>query len=230
MVGSSWAPSTRSVELFNQIGWSIGDPPSFFDHDGFAHNLMSLPYAALDALLQEAWLQHVAHRVQHRRTMQDLTGICTELTLLDRAGMTPHELSRVMALQSGAFISEWSHAKFNKPKASICARCLLPNTLRHWFQCPLHAEQRAQMQETFDWTAEMPDCTVHHLLAPRCQFELLSEHYFMNLRRQHWQASTLRQEREFKICFLMVLLSLNSPKYVGVGAWSLVNCLYEACH
>ena len=69
-------PFYKILELFSQIGWSIGDPPNFFDHDGFAHNLMSLPNAALDALLREAWLPHVAHQVKHRRTMQDLTGIC----------------------------------------------------------------------------------------------------------------------------------------------------------
>lgn len=104
-------PFYKIVDLFSMLGWSIGMPPLFTDHDGFVHNLLQLPNAALELLLHDAWLQYVAHQVTYRRTMHDLAGLCKELTLLDRSHMTPQELGRTMALQSGAFISDWSHAK-----------------------------------------------------------------------------------------------------------------------
>ena len=40
---------------------------------------------------------------------------------------------------------------------------------------------RAQMQETFDWLNELPDCMVHHLLVPRCRFELDFKAYLLHI-------------------------------------------------
>ena len=54
------------------------------NHDGFKHNLLDIPHAALDFLLQDAWYGYVTKKVKHRKTMKDLPGIYEELTLLDR--------------------------------------------------------------------------------------------------------------------------------------------------
>ena len=215
-------PFYKIVDLFSMLGWSIGMPPLSTDHDGFIHNLLQLPNAALELLLHDAWLQYVAHQVTYRRTMHDLAGLCKELTLLDRSHMTPQELGRTMALQSGAFISDWSHAKFDPTKTSICSRCLVPNTLPHWFRCPMFDAVRAQMQETFDWLNELPDCMVHHLLVPRCRFELDFKAYLLHIEDNTGCFHSTPGEGVQNL-FSDGSFFSDNPKYVGVGAWSLVN-------
>ena len=106
------------------------------NHDGFKHNLLDIPHAALDFLLQDAWYGYVTKKVKHRKTMKDLPGIYEELTLLDRNQMTPQELGKTMALQSGAFVSVWSHAKYDPTKTPICTWCLVSG-------------------ENFDWTGPL---------------------------------------------------------------------------
>ena len=174
-------PFYKLVELLSQIGWSIQIPPQFVDHDGFEHNLLELPNVALEHLLQDAWLQRVATQVQHRRTMHDLHGLHPELTLLDRNTMTPLELSRTMALQSGAFLSDWNHSKYDPSKSQICSYCLVPNTQQHWFECPKFEHIRDEMMEPFHWIHEVPDCALSHLLMPRSPYEVEMKAYLQAL-------------------------------------------------
>lgn len=215
-------PFFKLVELFSQIGWAITAPPLFTDHDGFEFNLLEIHNKALDGLLLDAWLHFVAAQVQHRKTMTDLTGICAELTLLDRATMTPQDLSRTLALQSGAFISDWSHAKFDQTKKPICSGCLVPNTQRHWFTCPLFGAVRAEMAETFEWLPGVPDCVLHHLLVPRSPFELGLKTYFQNLEdlTGHFHSEP---GEGLQNLFSDGSFFLEHPKIASVGAWSLVN-------
>ena len=56
--------------------------------------------------------------------MHDLRGIDHCLTFLDRRAMSPQDLGRTTALQSGAFISDWNHSKFDKSTDPLCAHCL----------------------------------------------------------------------------------------------------------
>lgn len=215
-------PFYKIVELFSQIGWSIVVPPFFTDHDGFVHNLYDVPNSTLDALLFDAWLQHVAVQVQHRRTMHDLCGIDPELTLLDRAHMTALELGRTMALQCGAFLSDWHQAKFDPAKQQICQLCLVPNTQRHWFVCPHFDNVRTEIMEPFNWISEIPDCTVSHLLVPRNPYAVEFKSYFLSLEDATGSFHSEPGEG------LQNLFSDGSffpgiPKIAGVGAWSLVN-------
>jgi ribonuclease HI len=215
-------PFYKMVELFSQIGWSLATPPTFSDHDGFSFDLLQIHNCALDALLLDAWLNYVATQVNHRSTMKDLDGLCAELTLLDRQLLTPLELSRTMALQSGAFISEWHHAKYDPSKTPICPSCLVPNTQRHWFQCPLFAAIREEMGESFEWLTEVPDCIAYHLLMPRSPFARALKTYFMGL-SDLTETFYSTPGEGLQHLFSDGSFFPESCKTIGVAAWSLVN-------
>eukprot|EP00435_Cladocopium_sp_Y103_P029531 s2378_g7.t1 len=174
-------PFFKLVDLFGMLGWCILEPPFFLDHDGFEYNLMDLPNKTIELLLREGWLQYVSQQVQHRGTMHDLVGLDYGLTLLDRKTMTPQDLGKTMALQSGSFISEWVHSKYDKTKEPLCPHCNVPNTLRHWTSCPAFAQLQAVRLDDRAWISQAPDCVVHHLLVPRSPFALELKRYFMGI-------------------------------------------------
>ena len=215
-------PFYKIVELFSQVGWSIRVPPIFTDHDGFTHNLFQISNNGLEALLQDAWYQYLATQVQHRKTMHDLKGLHAELTLLDRACMTPLELGRTMALQSGAFLSDWNHAKYDPTKPAICARCLVPNTQRHWFQCPEYEHIKQEMAEDFLWTQDVPDCLLHHLLVPRGRHEAEMKAYLMGI-EDRTGCFHSKPGPGLQNLFSDGSFCPSQPRVFGVGAWSLVN-------
>lgn len=135
-------PFTKLLTLLNSIGWQVLVPPMLQDHDGFCFNLLETSQGALRQLLHEAWLQHVAGTVRHK-TMTGVDGIDVALTLHTHEKLTAIDLARVKALQSGAFVSSWQHAKYDKTKQPICQHCLQPGTQQHWLKCPRFAAQRS---------------------------------------------------------------------------------------
>ena len=215
-------PFYKVIELFSTMGWSLQEPPCFYDHDGFQHNLMQLSNAALERLLQDGWLQFITSQVRHRKTMHDLQGINHALTFLDRSTLTPLELGRLMALQSGAFLSDWNHAKFDKSKEPICPQCLVPNTQRHWFRCPAFAALREEVPDPFDWLDGAPDCLVYHLLVPRSSFDYEVKHYFQHLGDTTNQFHSLPGEGTQHL-FSDGSMFADYPPILNRGSWSLVN-------
>ena len=174
-------PFFKMLELCGQVGWSILVPPFFTDHDGFEFNLLQICNAELDLLLLDGWAQYLSHNVRHRTTMEDLYGLDLELALLDRSSMVPADLGRVLALQSGAFISTWQHAKFDVTKSAICSHCLVPDTQMHWFRCPKYVELRAAQPALLPIIRDAPACVLHHLLMPRSPFARDLKAYFLNI-------------------------------------------------
>ena len=173
-------PFSKILMLMSSIGWRITTPPFFQDHDGFTFDLLRVATGTLHRLLLDAWLQHVTHNVNHK-TMADLQGMDLDLTLLDHDKQTTLDLARVRALQTGAFISSWQHAKYDKTKQPICKCCLVPDTQYHWLHCPRFAHQRAECGNALDWVDDAPQCLVLHLLAPRSNHVVPLKTYFIEL-------------------------------------------------
>ena len=218
---TAFGPFYKILDLFSQIGWSLREVPTFWDHDGCLHNLISLPNAALEALLTDAWLQSVSHQVRHRATMADLPVIDIELAMCDKKQMTPADLGRVMALQTGAFISGWQHAKFDSTKQAICPQCLTPATQKHWFTCPALAPLRDECGD-MSWIDDLPVCTSHHLLVPRPLDYVTLKRYFLSLEDQvevFWSTPSFGPQHLFTdgSCFQ------QTPKITSVAAWAVVN-------
>ena len=173
-------PFSKLLTLLNGIGWQILEPPLFQDHDGFTFDLFQLPARTLEFLLQDAWFQYVASRVNHK-TMTGLRGIDVALTRLDHDAQVAGDLARVRALQTGAFISNWQHAKYDTTKQPVCQRCLQPDTQKHWLKCPRLAEHRSAGDDFSDWIDDAPPCVALHLLAPRSPYVLQLKRYFIDL-------------------------------------------------
>ena len=174
-------PFYKLVSLFSMIGWAIDDAPFFHDHDGCRHNLLLIANSALDCLLVDGWLQWMAQQVVHRKTMDDLHGLDAALTFLDREQMTNADLNKTMALQTGAFLTQKQHSKYDVTKTGDCSLCGVPDTQRHWFDCPRFAALRESLPELPAELDEIPKCVLHHLLPPRNPFVFSLKKYFVDL-------------------------------------------------
>ena len=174
-------PFYKLVTLFSQLGWHIDEVPVFHDHDGCEHDLLRISAAALDSLLQDGWLQWVARQVVHRQTMCDLSSLDFNLVFLDRTQLSVSDLSRVMALQTGAFVSSKQHSKYDPSKTGECPICHVPDTQRHWFDCPRFGNFQPQTSTLREWLDDVPLCVLHHLLPPRNPFVFSLKKYFCSL-------------------------------------------------
>eukprot|EP00435_Cladocopium_sp_Y103_P014969 s2954_g3.t1 len=166
---ASDGPFFKLITLLSDVGWRVLEPPWLQDHDGFSFDLLTMPKRALHLLLYDAWMQHIATRTQHK-TMTGLNGLDPELTLLDHHTLDAIDLARVRALQTGAFISSWQHAKYDKTKQPICQLCLQPDTQKPWLRCPRFAAQRTECGDSLHWLDDAPSCLQLHLLAPRSPY------------------------------------------------------------
>eukprot|EP00438_Fugacium_kawagutii_P028105 Skav224950 [mRNA] locus=scaffold1186:12077:14866:- [translate_table: standard] len=215
-------PFYKLVDLFSQLGWSLHDVPRFFDHDGCEHNLIELSNAALEALLADAWMQTLPPKVCHRQTMQDLTSLDTELIHFDRDRFTPQELGQVLALQSGAFISNSQHAKYDVSKQPSCSQCGVPDTQSHWFCCPRYEHLRADLRELPTWIHSIPRCTLNHLLPLRSPAYVQMKRYFLQLAdRSGTFVSAPGPGIQHLFCDGSYIP--KTPKIASIAAWSVVN-------
>lgn len=159
-------PFYRLMQCMQTLGWTIVDPPFFRDHEAFEWDLTTMNHKALTMQLEDAWLQHVASRTNHR-TMRDLHGLDGYLTLLDSKTLTSLERMRLSALHSGAFMSEYEHAKYDAEKTGFCTIGGCEDDRLHWLQCPRYQHLRDDIEGWRTDNVELPSCTIYHLLVPR---------------------------------------------------------------
>eukprot|EP00438_Fugacium_kawagutii_P019054 Skav215401 [mRNA] locus=scaffold271:59153:63914:- [translate_table: standard] len=159
-------PFSRLIHCLSSIGWRIEDPPFLVDREERRLDLLMVDDATLQAALKDAWLQTVSARLE-RKTMTDLVGLDGYLTLLDTQKMQPLHRMLLSALQSGAFVSNAEHSKFDSRKAAVCSLCGCCDDRAHWIQCPRFASMRSWTPEWTDELLHLPDCAKHHLLVPR---------------------------------------------------------------
>ena len=159
-------PFSRLLECLSGIGWAVVAPPLVQDHDGHVWNLHLIDTKTLTARLKDGWLQYVASQTKHK-TMRGLQGIDGPLTLLDTASMLPLDRARLSALHSGAFISNYEHAKYDEEKTPYCALCNQEDDREHWLLCPRFAHIRESIPGWLPDNVELPKCMLNHLLVPR---------------------------------------------------------------
>eukprot|EP00438_Fugacium_kawagutii_P004928 Skav217267 [mRNA] locus=scaffold47:1421391:1425681:+ [translate_table: standard] len=159
-------PFSQLLQCLQTIGWSVEEPPYLWDHEGFCWNLAQVDNKTLRNQLEDAWLQYVASQVKHR-TMHDLDGLDGYLTKLDLSTMSALDRARMSALQSGAFLSNYEHARYDDSKQAVCSLCGCPDDRVHWLLCPRFQHLRDAIPDWRTDHAELPSCTLHHLLVPR---------------------------------------------------------------
>eukprot|EP00438_Fugacium_kawagutii_P005624 Skav235142 [mRNA] locus=scaffold1072:49794:54677:- [translate_table: standard] len=135
-------PCSQLLTVLHQIGWRI-EVPFLVDQDGFRFNLIQVDCATLLMVLEDGWLQHVARQVQHRTSMSDLVGIDPVAVRFDAKQMTALDRALLGSLQSGAFIGNNIHAKYDVTKNKLCATCQVVDDPEHWLTCPRFQAQRA---------------------------------------------------------------------------------------
>ena len=162
-------PFSQLLIIFGQIGWHI-DPPYLVDHDGCQFHVLNTPVKVFHALLFDAWLQHLAHTVQHRKTMADLIGLDAALAPVCEMRLDALQASLVGALQSGAFLGDAIHSKYDKTKSALCNRCQVPDTVLHWLECPRFAAIRQGIENWQDGHHLDTTAMKAHLLPSRSPF------------------------------------------------------------
>ena len=158
-------PFSKLIQVLAQIGWRVGQPPCILDDRGVPHCLVSVPLPLLRRLLEQSWLNHVARSHLHRSTMADLRSLDRPLAKLDHARMNALDLSRMAAIQSGAFLFSHHHAKFDLTQTGLCSLCQVPDDVQHRVcHCPKYRAARAPHQWAVDLWPVLPVCLTHHLL------------------------------------------------------------------
>lgn len=173
-------PFSQLIHVLNQLGWTIS-PPFVCDHDGCQHHLLKLNTSSLRSLVHDAWLQHVARLVGHRKTMMDLEGIDLALVTGAQTSLNPLEASLVSALQSGAFTSVAQHSKYDLTKDGMCPLCQVPDSPSHWIRCPRHAGIRTQIADWTDHHWSDTTAQLEHLLPSRSPFTASWKHALLSL-------------------------------------------------
>ena len=145
-------PFSVLQQRLNAVGWRV-EPPFLQTHDGVTHHLFDADARVLQLDLQDAWHQQVARRVCHRATMSDLEGIDPTLSRLDAPQQTAGDQGLISMLQSGAFLSASSHAKFDLTKSEECIHCGELDTVAHWTLCQGYVDFRPDT----GWPLDFPD-------------------------------------------------------------------------
>ena len=159
-------PFTKVNLIFNQLGWSLLEPPFFFDHLGCPHDLGCIDRRTLDLVLQDAWLQFISTQVRHK-TMGGLCGLNQHLTSVVHRKLTTQDTLRLSALQCGSFLTAAQQSKFDGSKSLHCEVCQQQDTRKHWLQCPHYQDIREELHLDVASVLSLPDCAVNHLLFPQ---------------------------------------------------------------
>ena len=162
-------PFSQLLVVLNQIGWKIV-PPFLLDHDGCSINLLCADEAALDELLYDAWLQHIARSVSQRKTMNDLKGLDPQLLVADTTSLTSLQRSWLDALRSGAFMDHAAQSHFDMTKSADCRVCGVSDDTRHWLVCPRFHHERQQIEGWQTHHAHDTTALMAHLLPSRSPF------------------------------------------------------------
>ena len=175
-------PFSKLLQLMAQLGWHAEIPPQFVDQEGFHHDLLGMPLNLLRSVVRRAWLFYVASQHRHRDTMSDMLGMEPALCHLDASRLSPLDRARLSAIQSGAFLFEAHHSRYDVTKTGLCQRCGVPDTVRHRLcECPRYSEARDEVGWATSLWPVLPKSMTHHLIAPSCPLFLEFRRYLAGL-------------------------------------------------
>jgi len=180
--GKMWSgPFSKLYEIFEQIGWSLSEPPWILDHDFCSWNLLDMPHALLHMLLEDAWIQRLAFEVSHRQDYAGLKGINwppsgheKRLSALDSAA--------VNSIREGAFYVGHQQGKFDLQKGILCPFCQQPDTIKHrCADCPALTAARTQHSRILAKWDQLPTALTEHLVPSRNPYFVSRKKALINL-------------------------------------------------
>ncbi|CAJ1368272.1 unnamed protein product [Effrenium voratum] len=161
-------PFSKLIEVCSSLGWTITSVPIIQDHDGVNFNLLMCATNELDIRLNDAWAQHIAGQVQHRKSMNGLRGLDLACTTRRRSKYNSLQARLVAAIWDGSFRAVCYHAKYDLTKDAQCPRCHVTDDYRHQVAvCPRFHSCRGEDQWAADIWDTLPECISQHLLIPR---------------------------------------------------------------
>ena len=161
-------PFSKLIEVCNSLGWTIINVPIIQDHDGDNFNLLTCATNELDIRLSDAWAQHIAGQVQHRKSMNGLRGLDLACTTRRRSKYNSLQARLVAAIWDGSFRAVCYHAKYDLTKDAQCPRCHVTDDYRHQVAvCPRFHSCRGEDQWAADIWDTLPECISQRLLIPR---------------------------------------------------------------
>ena len=160
-------PFSTLLQLCTRTGGSIC-PPFLQTTKGLRLDLFRAPKRFMKKLMEQEWINMVARQHSHRQTMQELTSLDLELAHLDAGKLSSVERSRVSALQSGCYIVDAQHCKYDSTKTGKCSLCGVLETVEHKIKdCPRYQDCRHGSEGTLAEWSELPKSLTHHLLVPQ---------------------------------------------------------------
>ena len=163
-------PFGQLLAMLSVLNWHLLVPPLIQDRSGLVHNLLLLDGKFLRVLLEDAWLQNVAHVACTRPSMAALVGLDVYQNRGFNAKLTAHQLSLQLSLQSGCFIDQWTHSKYDVSVSRVCKFCLVPNTHEHVLVCNHLTGLRAKRGLTSSELLAWPRPFALHLLCSRSPY------------------------------------------------------------
>ena len=215
-------PFSRLIQCLALVGWAVDMPPFFRDHEGHCWNLKMVDNKTLKLLLEDAWLQYVASQVRHR-TMKGLVGLEGFLTKLDCKTMTALDRARISALHSGAFMTNFEHAKFDIEKSPMCALCHCEDDREHWLRCPRYQALRNDIPDWCPDNLELPSCTLHHLLVPRQEILVKWRQILLDTTKHGHVFSFLPPKFGYHHLFLDGSCFNDEYPMLNLAAWGVIN-------
>lgn len=95
-------PFSKLYEIFEQLGWSMLEPPWFLDHDQCRWDLLSLASGALHSLMCDAWYQRLARDLSHRQDFAGLEGLTWPPSRHEKR-LSSVDLASINVIREGAF-------------------------------------------------------------------------------------------------------------------------------
>ena len=160
-------PFCKLLEQCELIGWVVREPPRICDHDGFVHDLLTMPSQLLTLRLQDAWHQRLACELQRRADFASLQGLHWPASRHE-SRLSALQVARINSLREGVFLCKANQGKYDLVKGTACSWCAEVDSMeRRALRCPAFAQVRALHGRAVDLWPGLPRVLVEHLLSPR---------------------------------------------------------------
>ena len=161
-------PFMKLLEVFEQIGWHVVEPPYIRTSAGITFDFLQAPVEAILDWLEEAWTTMVSHKLRKRRDFEGVQCIDRKILCRAQSGLTSIQLAQVASLQEGAFLTGKQQSKFDGFQSGSCRWCDVEDTIDHRATvCPALAEARSGHEDILACWGSLPISQRHRLLPER---------------------------------------------------------------
>ena len=160
-------PFSKMLEMTSHLGWSFLSADRILDHWQVEWSLLKVPWHWCEHRLLDAWAWRVAQGFRSRKTAEDLHGIDLWAHRSFTRSLSSLEKAQLSAISSGCYIDNAKFGRYDVAIDRLCHHCQCPDTLEHWFSCPLLVSLNGPFRATFPDFDSWPRCFKNHVLLPQ---------------------------------------------------------------